>query len=397
MSRRSLSRALALGALAALGLSAATARAVQPLTVRAEAAVELDDQNRASGRDRAFRAALVEAVLQVARTQLNRPLEQEDEEALREALEPGAAGAVVTYRIEQGSGPRSRAGDALQEEYAIALTATVDADEVRAQLVTIGWLAPHSERPSVVLLVRRIGAENPDSPFAPGLLQSFEGFLGQRLAAEGLVVVEPALRASPAGQSEGALALGRALGADIGVDVGVRWLARRPAGGSVGGSVQIRLRAFRTQDGSELASSRFDAPAYHTRIDEAQARALEAVESQVAENLVLQLNRNWSALARDAGPIRLVLQDVAGLFQVEGVRDALLRTLGAREAALVRLGPRSAALRVRVDFSPGALQDRLSAVPFDGFRLEPRSVSPDQVEMRVHAAAPDPEPPEPRP
>jgi hypothetical protein len=393
MSGGNLSRLLALGALLALLAPCLEgARAVQPTAVRVEAAVELDDTNRATGRDRAFQAALVEAVLEVARTQLRRPLADEEETALREALGPGAATAVATYRIEPGFGPRPRAGDALQEEYALALTATVDADQVHTQLAAIGWLAPRSERPSVVLLARLQEPEDPESPFAPGLLQSFQGRLEQRLAGEGFVVVEPALRASPGSQSEGALVLARAVGADIAVDVGVKWLARPAGSGSPGGSIQVRLRAFRTQDASELAASRFDAPAYHARPAEAQARALEAVESQLAENLVLQLQRNWSELARDAGPIRLVLQDVSGLAQVDGVREALLDSLGAREVALLRLGPRSAALRVRVEFSPGALQDRLSALTFEGFQLEPRSVSPDQVEMRVVAAALEPEP-----
>jgi hypothetical protein len=376
----------------ALALCAGSALAVQPASVRVEATVELDDSNRATGRDRAFQAALVEAVLAVARTQLARPLDEEEEEALREALGPGAATAVVTYRIEPGSGPRLRAGDVLQQEYALALTATVDSDQVRTQLAEIGWLAPRSERPSVVLLAHLRGRDDPDAPFSPALLQSFQGLLEQRLAREGFVVVEPALRASPASQSEGALGLARAVGADVAVDVGVRWTAHAAGSASPGGTVQVRLRAFRTEDGSKLAASRFDAPAYHARPEEAQVRALEAVESQVAENLVLQLQQNWTELSRDAGPVLLVLHEVSGLVQVAGVRDALLGSLSAREVALLRLGPRSAALEVRVEFSPGALQDRLSALAFEGFRLEPRSVSPDQVEMRVVASPLEPEP-----
>jgi hypothetical protein len=362
MSRGVLSGSLILGSILALVLYGASALAVQPVTVQVEAAVELDDTSRATGRNRAFRAALIEAVLEVARTQLRRPLVEEEEAALREALGSGAATAVVTYRIEPGSGPRPRAGDALREEYALGLTATVDADQVRAQLAAIGWLAPQSERPSVVLLARLEGRDDPDHPFAPGLLETFQSLLEQRLAGEGFIVVEPALRASPASQAEGALALARAVGADIAVDVGVKWRPRSDGSRSLGGSVRVRLRAFRTQDAFELAASRFDAPAYHARPAEAQARALEAVGSQVAENLVLQLNRNWSALSREAGPVRLVLNEVSGLAQVEGVRDALLGSLAARDGALLRLGPRSATLRVRALFSPGALQDRLASL-----------------------------------
>ncbi len=57
--------------------------------------------------------------------------------------------------------------------------------------------------------------------------------------------------------------------------------------------------------------------------------------------------------------------------------------LGAREAHVVALGPRSAELVVEGPLSAGALQDRLAAVPFEGFRLEPVRVRRDRVELRV--------------
>ena len=46
-------------------------------------------------------------------------------------------------------------------------------------------------------------------------------------------------------------------------------------------------------------------------------------------------------------------------------------------------------MQVEISLSPGALQDRLATVLFDGFRLEPVETGRDRVELRVE---PIPEP-----
>jgi hypothetical protein len=48
---------------------------------------------------------------------------------------------------------------------------------------------------------------------------------------------------------------------------------------------------------------------------------------------------------------------------------------------------------VRGDLSPGALQDRLAGMAFEGFRLEPRSVGVEQLELLVVGTAVDGGPP----
>jgi hypothetical protein len=65
------------------------------------------------------------------------------------------------------------------------------------------------------------------------------------------------------------------------------------------------------------------------------------------------------------------------------VRKLLSDVLGARKAQIRFLGPRSAELLFEGPLSAGALQERLAAVPFEGFRLEPVQVRRDRVELRV--------------
>jgi hypothetical protein len=395
--RRWLTRSLGLASLAlwlALGIGlAAAVQAARPTTVQVEATVPIDQASSRTARNRAFQTALVEAVLEVAREQLDRPLVGDEEERLREVLAPAASAAVLTYRIESGSGPRPVRGGGRGggEEYALGLVATIDAEHVASILRQVGWIETKSERPSVVFVTRADPDDRP--PAVAGLLASFESRLEDRLRQEGFVVIEPALRARDTASPDDALAMARSLGAEVAIDMLVSWRSHRVGSAAGGGSIQVRLRALRTQDGTELASSRFGAPGYHTRVEEAQALALESVEPQVADNLALQLGRNWRRLARDGGPLELVLVDVRGLAQVDEVREALTGSLGAREAELWRLGPRSASLRVRGDLSPGALQDRLAGMAFEGFRLEPRSVGVEQLELLVVGTAVDGGPP----
>jgi hypothetical protein len=371
---------------------AAPAGAVEPVEVEVEGVVPLTEANQGSARERAFAAALTEAVFQVSRTYLPpAQLELESEAlAVRQALGPGAAGAILTYRIQPDSGPRVSATDLSQREYAVRLAAMVDASQVREQLLALGLLDDSSERPSIVLVVRSVAsgpASGPDSG-ASGVATGLEQTLKQRLAEEDFVIVEPALRRSSI-DAETALGVARALGADVAIDVALRWQERSVRERVVGGTLELRIRAQRVEDGFEIAVSRFDAPGYHEDSAQAQARAVEALQVPVGDNLLLQLERNWQALADEDRAILLVLSRVTSLAQAERVSEALLGTMGAEQVELASIAPRVVELRVVAPLSPGAIQDRLSATTFDGFRLEPVGVDRDRVELAV---TPDGEP-----
>jgi hypothetical protein len=378
-------------------LLAAPAAAVEPVEVEVEGVVPLGAANQGSARDQAFQAALTEAVFEVSRSYLPpAQLELETEAAaVREALAPGAAGAILTYRILPDSGPRMSATDLQQREYAVRLTAMVDASQVREQLLALGLLDDARERPSVVLVVRSV-AEGPGAPSgsadASGVAAALEDQLKQRLAAEDFVVVEPALRRSSIDEGT-ALGVARSLGADVAVDVALRWQERRVRERVVGGTLELRVRAQRVEDGFEIAVSRFDAPGYHEDAAQARARAAEALQVPVGDNLVLQLDRNWQALADEDRAILLVLSRVTSLAQAERVSEVLVGTLGAEEVELASIAPRVVELRVVAPLSPGAIQDRLSATAFEGFRLEPVGVDRERVELSVAAEAESPPPP----
>ncbi len=158
---------------------------------------------------------------------------------------------------------------------------------------------------------------------------------------------------------------------------------RNPGARGLGGTLALEVRALRVEDGFELAIARFEAPGYHDDPAEAQVRAAEALQGQLADNLLLQLERNWEALADHGRPIRVVLSSVTSLWQAERVSDALAGPLRAESVAIAAIAPRVVELRVEAPLSPGALQDRLAALPFDGFRLEPVEVERDRVELRV--------------
>lgn len=365
---------------------AASVGAVEPVEVDVEGVVPLTADNQGRAREQAFQAALTEAVFQVSRSYLPpAQLELETEAlAVREALAPGAAGAILTYRIQPDSGPRMSATDLDQREYAVRLAAVVDATQVREQLLALGLLDDSSERPSVVLVVRSVTAGPGGGSGPSGVATGLEASLKQRLAEEDFVVVEPALRGSSI-DSETALGVARALGADVAIDVALRWQERSVRERVVGGTLELRVRALRAEDGFEIAVSRFDAPGYHEDPAQAEARAAEALQVPVADNLLLQLERNWQALADEDRAILLVLSRVTSLAQAERVSEALVGTMGAELVELASIAPRVVELRVVAPLSPGAIQDRLSATTFDGFRLEPVGVERDRVELSVLA------------
>jgi hypothetical protein len=119
---------------------------------------------------------------------------------------------------------------------------------------------------------------------------------------------------------------------------------------------EVRARALRADDGSELAITRFEAAGYHAERDEAVAQALLALEAQLAANLGLQLERNWQAQTPGERPVELELEAVTSLAQVDAVRRAVLGTLAAKNADLQTLEAGSATLRVVSSLSAGGLQ-----------------------------------------
>lgn len=366
--------------LGGLLLLAQPAGAIEPTTVSVEVAVPVTEETQGQTRDLVFRAALNEAVFEVVRLFASPERLEFEEERVREVLEPRAAACVLTYSIDSGPSLRRSATDPELEEVVLAITATVDAALVRSQIRDLGLLRSSRERPSVALLV----LPGPDSfAGARELLVAFERSISDRLRDEDFIVVEPALRSGSSDASRGALELARAVGADLAVEVRVAWRERSLSEGLVGGVAEARARAFRAHDGRELASASFNAPAYHPTREEAFARSLDALEEQLSRNLLLQLNRNWAALSPDDAPVYLRLSNVASLREVEAVRRLLSDVLGAREAQIRLLGPRSAELLFEGPLSAGALQDRLAAVAFEGFRLEPVRVRRDRVELRV--------------
>ena len=371
-------------ALGALLLPAAlllpgSARALEPTTVRVEGSVALVEGLRGSPRDLAFQDAMEKAVFEVARLYIPPKSLQLEEERLREALAVRAQAFVLTYRVHGAPTRRASREEPGVQELVLDLTATVDAAQVRGALETLGVLNIEGDRPSVAIRVR---PATRGSWMKPALFNEFEREVMRALEGRGYVIVDPALH--PGGGSYGgALELARGLGADVAIELVVRWRQRQQTNRMVGGVAEVRVQALRARDGSELASARFDAPAYHQQREEALLRGLEALQGQVADNLVLQLERNWSALSREDGPLLLRLSNVSSSVQVDVVQRTLRDTLGAQRADLVELGPGSAELRVRAPLSPGALQERLSGVRYDGFSLEPVSVAKGEVNMRV--------------
>ncbi len=360
------------------------AAAIEPTTVSVEVAVLITEETASSIRDRVFRAALTEAVYEVVRLFASPERLEFEEERVREALAPRAAAYVLTYTVDSGPKRRASTSDPDLEEMVLGITATVDAAQVRGQIRDLGLLRTSRDRPSVALLV--VPAS---STFAGAreLLTAFERSMADRLRDEDFIVVEPALRWGAPNAPRSALALARAVGADLAVEVRVAWNERSLSAGMVGGVAEARARAFRAHDAFEVATAHFDAPAYHPTREEAFVRALDALEEQLARNLLLQLDRNWTALSPEDAPVFLRLSNVSSLRQVELVRKLLAEVLGAREAHVVALGPRSAELIFEGPLSAGGLQDRLAAVPFDGFRLEPVRVRRDRVELRVASLA----------
>jgi len=371
-------------ALALLGLLlvAPVARAMDPVKVTVEGAVPADGKNPSELRDLAFQAALLEAVIEVARGVVDPGRLESEEDDVRARLRARASSFILTYRPETPF-RRPDPADPSKEQFVLRLNATVDAEQVQKALAELGLTRRSGTQASLAIRVDNApGSETQDGQFPVGTLESL---LTRRFEQEGFVVVSQALRPGSLREPLSAQELARNLGADIGVGVDVRWRRRvNQRGQVVGGDAEVSVRAVRAEDGVEVAVSRFSAPGFAVGPEEAFQRALDAIEPQLAQNLVLQLERNLGALRADESPVvRVALLDVSGLSQVEAVQKMLLESLGAREARLAELGPRSAELLVNSPLSPGALQDRLAAVEFEGFLLEPVEVRRDRIDFRV--------------
>ncbi len=373
--------------LATLCLAAAQpARALEPVSVSVQGLVSSAELGEQAPRDAAYRAGLVAAVLEAAKGILGAEKYGLEIEKLRATLAPIAQRFVLTYRIDGALERRRSPLDPAIEEYSLPITARIDTTQLRATLVSEGFLHEASDRPSLALRVRPIGSLAAAPP--AGALAHLEQSVRKSLSDREFVFVETALRPGVSGQTS-TLELARAVGADVALDLEVDWRTAAAGASTVpGGVAEVRARAQRTDDGSELALARFEAAGYHAERDAAIARALGAVEPQVGENLALQLQRNWEAVAATDKPVEVGLDAVSSLEQVLSVRRVLLQQLGARRAEVRELRPHGATLQVVSSLGPGALQEKLASVRFDGFTLTPEDAGAGRARLRVEVHPP---------
>jgi hypothetical protein len=366
------------------------AHALEPQTVSSEGVIAAGSSTEAPPRDAAFQAALVGAVFQVARTLIPPERFEREAERLRTEIGPQAQSFVLTYRT---GGPLTRRPSALDpgvSEWVLPVTARIDTAQLRTWLVRTGFLRETGERPSLVMRVRPTGELSAAPPVAA--LSHLQETLRAKLKQQQFVLVESALRQGDDSQTRSALELARDVGADVGVDLDVTWRPNpQTEGGINGGVAEVRARALRSDDGSELAIARFEAAGYDARREEAIAQALLAVEPQLALNLGQQLERNWQAQTPSDRPVDLELESVSNLLQVGAVRRALLGPLAAKTAEIRELRPGGATLQVVSALSAGALQERLANMHFDGFALSPVEAGAGRARLRVEPAAPAPE------
>jgi hypothetical protein len=308
-----LAAALALG-LVLLAPGAGRAQRIDPVTVEVEGRVAGPKGGALPARDALLRAALLEAVVEVTRRSLAPAVFEAQQDAIRAALEPKARSFVLTFR--SGPSHQQAALEPGMVEYLQPVAATVDGRRLRSFLAAAGWAPLEATRPSLVLCISpQAGLPPGDEGDAP--VERLRRFVAGELEAREFILIEPGVREGAPGCELGALGLARALGADIGIELAVSSRSQ-PGGGTSPRSAiaEVVLHGQRAVDGSELALGRFEGVGHHDAPSEALTRALEAIQPQVVDNLVLQLGRNWQEIASAVGPIELVLVGVTGLAQV---------------------------------------------------------------------------------
>lgn len=357
------------------------ARAGEPITVTVQGVASADPAHPTAARDGAVQAGILEAISEVTRGLLRAPLSGEDEESLRGSLEPLAPTLVLTYRIEPGGEVRPMRSDPNRIEYVVRVTATIDAAQLRHELERLGYLRETASRPSLLLRVTARGSAW--SGEADPRLEPLERALRQEFLEHEFIVLDPGVLPGPDPEGRSAFNLARATGADVGVEISVR-LKESRIGGHISGVVaEVEAVATRAADGYELARIRLDTPGYHRDPDEASMRALEAVEAPLAQNLRVQLEQNWVALAGERRAVHLVLRGVTHFTQVEAVWDLLRDGLGVEQVELDTLAPALAQFSLRDAPSPAVLQARLTQADLEAFRLESLEVTNDTLEMVI--------------
>jgi hypothetical protein len=382
--------ATARGLALAMGLlAAAPALALEPITVTSEGVVAAGASSEAPPRDAAFSAALVAAVLEAARTLVPAERFELETERLRAQLAPQAQSFVLTYRVGGALARRTSPLDPEIQEWVLPISARIDTVQLRAFLLRSGFVRDAGERPSLVIRVRSVGQLAAAPPI--GALSHLARTLRAKLAEQQFVLVEADLRPGEANEPKSALELARGVGADVGLELDVDWRPNPQTVEVSGGVAEVRARALRADDGSELAITRFEAAGYDADRDEAITRALLALEPQLALNLGQQLERNWQAQTPGERPVELELEGITSLAQVSAVRRALLGALAAKSAEIRALEPDSATLQVVSSLSAGGLQERLASLHFDGFALTPVEAGAGRARLRVEIApqAPD--------
>lgn len=388
-SLRRRSRRVVLIGLVAIGILPGTAltRALEPVVVTAEGVLPVEANAADPSREAVFLEAMLQAVVEASRPYVSGEVTADPEraQALVDALRPRVQGFLVSFRTLGEPVRRTSLEDPGLEEVALGITATVDVAQLRAFLHAQGLLVERPSLPSILLHVERApGAELPAGA-ETGPLPGLERVLADRLQQEGAVLIDPTLRPTPiGGEAETPLRLARRLGADVALVIQVGWSVGAATDvGLSGGMASVVARAVRASDGAEVAIARFEAPGYHSEARRALSNALEGLREQVAANAVQQLERNWAAISSQQGPVEIWLREARGLLQVDAIRTAIRESLGASRVDLLELSSEGVRLRVESPLAAGALIERLSAMAFDGFRLEPVDPSLGRAEMRI--------------
>ncbi len=357
--------------------------AVEPRTLRVEGRAEADPEGSGGARDRAVKAAFLEVAVEVARGLIPMPLAEPEVELLREALKPVAPGLVLTYRIEPGGRLQPLQEEPERMEYVVQVTTTIDVAELLRELDELAFLRSPTGRPSVILRVRGRGAAWGGATDVR--LEPLDRALREEFRMADFIVVDPGVLPGMDPERRGLLELARATGADVAIDVQVELRETGIGSRIVGVVAEVTALAIRVQDAFELARIRLDTPAYHTDPDEATMRALDSVKGPLSRNLRLQLEENWRVLARERGPIRLILHGVTGFGQVTAVWEVLRAGRGVEGAELRAIAPGQAEFILHNAPSAGVLQSLLAEADLPGFRLEPAAVAAGRLELMVRA------------
>lgn len=368
-------------------------------TVTTEGVAAIVDGNKAIARDQALQDAQRKAIEEAIGTMISSETAVQNFQLLSDKIFSQSQGYIKSYKVVSDG-----AADATL--YKVTIQATVATEGLKNDLGALGLLMQRVEKPRVLFMIaeQNIGQEfyvfwwwgKSEYKGQHFDMAASETALKEEFLAKGFNVVDSSIATGKIEVSNaykiadltdtGALSIGRQLGAEVVIKG--KSLAKegpRTGGSSVGSYVaDITASALRVDNGQVLASGRGHGVSRHISQVTGGTEALERAARELAEKMIDQITKKWTAETSGGGLIQLTVKGIGDYKNFVKFKDMLQKQVRGVQAVYQRsLEGGTAVIEVDMKGTAQSLADELAHKNIGGVPITVTGATAHTVEVNL--------------